>query len=158
MLAVEKLVISHLSHELIWGQYICRCGSRNHGGRWCSGEIDVWLVAAAAAAMMMMIYETLRWRMMQSEIPSCNALWLPPRSCGWAACVEPARLKHDICRQTITASRKLHHTLQAVLHTPWTIKSCHFVFDYTSGFSWSIFKRKQEAILYKKLIKFTTSP
>jgi len=25
-------------------------------------------------------------------------------------------------------------------YTPWTIKKCHFVFDYNSGFSWSIFK------------------
>ena len=24
-------------------------------------------------------------------------------------------------------------------YTPWTIKMCHIVFDYNSGFSWSIF-------------------
>jgi len=26
-----------------------------------------------------------------------------------------------------------------VTSTPWTIKTCHFVFDYNSGFFWSIF-------------------
>ena len=25
------------------------------------------------------------------------------------------------------------------IHAPWAIKTCHFVFDYNSGFSWSIF-------------------
>ena len=27
----------------------------------------------------------------------------------------------------------------AISYTPWTIKTCHFVFDYNSGVSWSIF-------------------
>ena len=43
------------------------------------------------------------------------------------------------------------------IYTQWTIKTCHFVFDYNSGFSWSIlnflYQWKQEEILYKHVNK-----
>jgi len=46
----------------------------------------------------------------------------------------------------------------AYINTPWTVKRCHFVFDYNSGISWSIFlyflhQWKQVGILYKHVDK-----
>ena len=49
-----------------------------------------------------------------------------------------------------------------VIYIPWAIKTCHFVFDYNSGFSWSIFilfaPVEEELILYtgvNKIYHFT---
>lgn len=46
----------------------------------------------------------------------------------------------------------------AYINTPWTVKRCHFVFDYNSGIFWSIFlyflhQWKQVGILYKHVDK-----
>jgi len=50
-----------------------------------------------------------------------------------------------------------------IVNTRWAIKTCHLVFDYNSGFSWSIFilfvlPVKQEGILYTEVKKIPLHP
>jgi len=56
-------------------------------------------------------------------------------------------------QRTDTRWRHVNHQ-DLIHHTPWNIKTCHFVFDYNSGASWSIlyflYQWKQEWILYKE--------